>query len=1145
MPQRDDFAPTEVDGYRIIRHLAYTSFGSTFVAHDRRLDRAVLLRLLPSNPTAMHSILQAARALARVSHPAICAVHRVRDTGERPYIVSSFVRGVRLGALALPLTPELARSVGRALSGAVAALHAAGVAHGRVRVDRVLVASESSGSLAIEDAAPASAPGSARLATLRSASLVGLSTVQASADADVRYRDVRDLVALLAAISDDSLRERIEMLASSRGPRLTAADLRRAVDHPAGTPADPELTVDNPYRGLLPFDTKHADLFHGRQSETGEVVARLRDQPWLVVAGRSGAGKSSLVLAGVVPQVADGALGERTEWEVATVAPGSRLRDRVAGRRDGAGLLVVVDPLEDALVLGAADREAFLGELAKLGTLTPGLRVLLTIRSEFLDRLGTLGPLGSQWLRATYLLPAMGPDGLRAAIVSPARSRGFTMESPAMVDALAADVGRQDEGLPLLSFVLSELWRRRDRQRRVLSEAALADLGGAAAALAKHGDTMLASMRPRERKEARRILVMLASAEGSARVQRPREELLAVGAASSTAALDALVESRLVVAGTKYQLSHAALAKAWPRLRLWLDEASDVEVMARQLEMAAVNWLRQGRRPDALLSSGRLREIVRLAAADRRSEAAQAFLSASRAAVRRRRMRRWAARLGPPLAIAALALGVVGVRRLHERRQAAAAVAAHLSEARSALAEARHLDAMAREARASAFQRYDANDPRGGEAGWREARLASEHASSLFAAAATATELALAGDPLDAPSRRLAADVLYGWILLSEDEHQDRRAAELRGRLELVDLDGARSALLKAPARLRVATSPPGAHTVLHRIGTVVGGRRVEEVGRPVDPKAPIDVEPGSYVLEAEMPDRYTTRLPLLLRRGQEERVELSLPRAADVPPDFVYVPPGWSLFGASEADELRLAVSAQPEHPVYVPAFLVATHETTVAEYLAFVAALPPAERDARRPANVAVGGDGAPVYVTASGRIRLGEALCRPKRKLHRCQDWLHLPVDAIAWDDAQAYARWVAADRMPGARLCTEREWERAARGADGRGFPQGDDLHSGDANFQSTYDVDAEQMGPDEVGSFPSDRSVFGVFDLAGNVAEWVGDTVDGDDAVTHVARGGGGFNVVFNARSLVRHLYVGRSYGTGVRLCAAWDERGTD
>jgi formylglycine-generating enzyme required for sulfatase activity len=214
------------------------------------------------------------------------------------------------------------------------------------------------------------------------------------------------------------------------------------------------------------------------------------------------------------------------------------------------------------------------------------------------------------------------------------------------------------------------------------------------------------------------------------------------------------------------------------------------------------------------------------------------------------------------------------------------------------------------------------------------------------------------------------------------------------------------------------------------------------------------------------------------------------------------------------------------------------AERETTVAEYIDFLRAVPAMLRAMRLPVNLgfASDGDGSPVLHVGKTILRPTDPYCRPKRALHRCQDWLHLPVEGIAWEDARAYADWLALTRLPGARLCSEREWERAARGADGRPFPQGDQLLAGDTNFQATYAVDAEQMGADEVGSFPVDRSPFGVLDLGGNVSEWVGDSVDGAHPETHVARGGNGFNAAFNARSYVRSALRGRTPGIGLRIC---------
>jgi len=85
-------------------------------------------------------------------------------------------------------------------------------------------------------------------------------------------------------------------------------------------------------------------------------------------------------------------------------------------------------------------------------------------------------------------------------------------------------------------------------------------------------------------------------------------------------------------------------------------------------------------------------------------------------------------------------------------------------------------------------------------------------------------------------------------------------------------------------------------------------------------------------------------------------------------------------------------------------------------------------------------------------------------------------------VSFDDARAYAAWLSSTgRVAGARLCTDHEWERVARGADGRLYAHGDRIEPDDANIDVTHKRIPLAIGPDEVGTHPRSNSPFGVSD----------------------------------------------------------------
>jgi formylglycine-generating enzyme required for sulfatase activity len=979
-----------------------------------------------------------------------------------------------------------------------------------------------------------------------------------------------------AAIVDRCIRRRAEERFAS------GEELRAALEALAPARGDGQAAAGNPYRGLRAFEAEHRDRFFGRTGEILAVVDRMRGQPFVLVAGDSGVGKSSLCRAGVLPRISDGALAGGRTWRSVTLTPG---RDPVRALVDGLGLalgllvpglgplvddgdalerritravgatrgcVLFIDQLEELVTLAApseASRAARL--LARLEGMA-GVRLLATARGDFLTRIAQVPGFGEELPRSLYFLPPLGAEGLRQAIVGPAQAQGLRFESEALVDRLVT--AGIEGSLPLLQFALGELWEARDPGSATITTAALDRIGGVDGALARHADSVIARLTAPQRRAARALLLRLVTVEDT-RASLAADELQ-TGDEAQRAALEALVAARLLVVrdapdGPVHEIAHEALIRGWLTLQIWLDEERETRAARHRLATAAGEWDRLGRPPDALWNARQLAETAALGPAGLHPREL-GFLAAGRARVRRRRRLRWLAALSVPVAALALLLGFRLARAADVDRR----VAEHRGAAAEAVAQARAEDADVMARRAAAFAAFDARDREAGEAAWQQALAAEPNVLRLYDRAARELESALRLDGARGELRGEFADVLLAQAEIAEREHQAAQVETLTARVALYDEDGGRLARWRAPAELTITSEPPGASVTVQAY--------VDEAGRrvPGEPRSlgvtPISGEAlaaGSYLLTFTAEGAATVRLPLLLGRGEVLAIAPELPPAERVPAGFVAIPAGRFQFGAAADEDLRKGfLSAVPMHEASTDAYLIARHETTYAEWIEFLEGLPPAERATRTPgggpggfhqvAALAQLGPGAWQLRMAKGELlltaRSDEPLVYPTRKTRAAQDWLRMPVTGIDWADAAAYLEWLdRTGRVPGARFCSELEWERAARGADGRRFPTGDRVGPDDANYDETYGRDFAAMGPDEVGSFPASDSPFGVQDMLGNVFEWTTSALAGEEADEKVARGGGFFFGAPTGYAMNRAVFSAdfRDGSLGLRVCA--------
>ncbi|MEH2408609.1 nSTAND1 domain-containing NTPase [Nostoc sp.] len=279
-----------------------------------------------------------------------------------------------------------------------------------------------------------------------------------------------------------------------------------------------EVKDECPYQGLKAFEAEQKQFFFGRKQVVRKILEKLAQKPFVPIIGPSGSGKSSVVQAGLIPELDDsvwqilppikpgfqplqelrgvlkaffqGAKKERLLSELITNEPNPLpvILEHLTGAEK---FLLVVDQFEELFTVSVAeDKQRFIELLTQVVEMTDSrLKVVITMRADFLEPCLDYPSLNKLIENQLVLMPRITGVDLKQTITEPAKLQGHSVEEKLVLKILE-DVGKEPGYLPLMEFALTRLWEKRDQQKHQLTLEQYENFQGLTGALNFHAENV-------------------------------------------------------------------------------------------------------------------------------------------------------------------------------------------------------------------------------------------------------------------------------------------------------------------------------------------------------------------------------------------------------------------------------------------------------------------------------------------------------------------------------------------------------------------------------------------------------------------------------------------------------------------------------